>query len=627
MQAALAVFLLLLAQASQPVVEVAAGGSTDLSCTAFPSCECHHDSATLLQSRSHQALAVDFGPTCLQANLNNGTCVGDNKCFKCDLQGAQNLLPSDETRFPESRLLCDGDSSSTCSLNTTSLPIRFLEASQVMVCKGTGTCRDEWKVENVGAVCCSSPSNVGQTCYFSSFALQNNTLCQSDMCCDGVQVCSNSTMNGVESLLCKGYLACSDSTVGLERDLYCNETSDVNLAPSLSGGTCSRSWFDFTNGESNQHVVDCLGNGVCDGSFFTFDTNASVSMECDSNGGGMGGACQNATITLAADVCLDLNCTQDVDCLNMVVNLNGGKCFFNNFGQQTRPNFVAVCTATNGTECGPIQREPICCKDEPDCGSCCAEPSTTTITTESPFEPSSSTTTSSTTSDICCDGVQVCSNSTINTVESLLCKGFLSCSDSTFGLGQDLYCSETSDVAPSLSGGTCSRSWFDFTNGESNQHVVDCLGNGVCDRSFFTFDTNASVSMECDSNGGGMGGACQNATITLAADVCLDLNCTQDVDCLNMVVNLNGGKCFFNNFGQQTRPNFVAVCTATNGTECGPIQREPIICTSTTSSTTSTTKPYPRNRRNRRNRREHRRNRRQNRRNRRQHARQYRYSM
>ena len=147
-------------------------------------------------------------------------------------------------------------------------------------------------------------------------------------------------------------------------------------------------------------------------------------------------------------------------------------------------------------------------------------------------------------------------------------------------------------------------------------------------------------------------GACNDATINLAPGACMDLNCTQNDDCIDLVVNLNGGICWFNMFNQEIRPNFVNVCNKTNSSQCGPITPQEICCrddpscasccvdvttstsesgqapsSSTTTTTTTKTKTiYPRNRRNRRNRREHRRNRRQNRRNRRQHARQYRYS-
>ena len=36
------------------------------------------------------------------------------------------------------------------------------------------------------------------------------------------------------------------------------------------------------------------------------------------------GACNDATINLAPGACMDLNCTQNDDCIDLVVNLNGG---------------------------------------------------------------------------------------------------------------------------------------------------------------------------------------------------------------------------------------------------------------------------------------------------------------
>ena len=324
-------------------------------------CDCCHDGATFLQSRSsrsHETLGVEnsqkasslgslSSQTCKVTDLNNGTCTGDFVCIDCKLDASNSTLPTDAQRFPEGRLLCQGDD--TCSQLAESDPIEFRDPSQVMVCIGTRTCQDVWKVTNVGAACCSSSTDEGQACYNSTFELARSApLCQNDMCCDGNQVCSNSRLTGIESLLCKGYLACSESTLSLERDLYCNETSDANPSSSTSGGTCSDSSFSFIGG--SQHVIDCLGN-VCDNSNFTFEVNSNSAMLCDSDArtgggsGGSGGACSQVNLTLAPDACLALNCTQDVDCLGLTVTLNGGQCFF--LGNTTDPNYVDDCKATN----------------------------------------------------------------------------------------------------------------------------------------------------------------------------------------------------------------------------------------------------------------------------------------
>lgn len=389
--------------------EIAAQASSDCS-TNFPgdytSCDRLHDGAAFLQamqSRS-QTLGADrmdlevlnagagkaLKAGCDVTLLNLGACIGNEVCVGCELIAPANDLPQAQLRFPAGELRCEGDR--TCSQNVSSDPFNFRSAGQVMVCIGDETCKDIWRITNVGAVCCSS-ANDGDTCSNSTFNLTaDDMLCQNDVCCDGTRVCTNSTMDEVESLLCRGLLACSDSTVILQQDLYCNATSESN--PSSSGSTCTDSSFTFEVNDT--HVVDCLGDFVCEDSNFTFNSGSSVSFECDSEAAGTGGgqgACNTATINLAAGVCMDLNCTQDDDCIGMVVNLNGGTCYFNVFFNETRPNFVDGCVATNETRCGPIPPQEICCRDDPSCGSCCVDATSTTRTSESGLEPSSSATT------------------------------------------------------------------------------------------------------------------------------------------------------------------------------------------------------------------------------------------
>lgn len=358
-----------------------------------------------MQSRSQQTLGADrvdlevlsqgaekaLKADCNLTMLNDGACIGDDVCVGCDLPGAQGILPQTELFFPNRELRCEGNR--TCS-QVVGSPFTFASAGQAMVCIGDATCTDVWFVSNVGAVCCAS-ANDGDTCSNSSFSLTvNDVICQNDVCCDGTRVCTNSTMSDVESLLCRGLLACSDSQVILEQDLYCNATSESN--PSSSGSTCSDSTFTFVVNDT--HVVDCLGDFVCENSTFSFNENSAISFECDSQAPGTGGgqgACNDATINLAPGACMDLNCTQNDDCIDLVVNLNGGICWFNMFNQENRPNFVDVCNRTNSSQCGPITPQEICCRDDPSCASCCADISTTT--SESGQEPNSSSTTSTTT--------------------------------------------------------------------------------------------------------------------------------------------------------------------------------------------------------------------------------------
>ena len=215
--------------------------------------------------------------------LNLGACIGNEVCVGCELIAPANDLPQAQLRFPAGELRCEGDR--TCSQNVSSDPFNFRSAGQVMVCIGDETCKDIWRITNVGAVCCSS-ANDGDTCSNSTFNLTaDDMLCQNDVCCDGTRVCTNSTMDEVESLLCRGLLACSDSTVILQQDLYCNATSESN--PSSSGSTCTDSSFTFEVNDT--HVVDCLGDFVCEDSNFTFNSGSSVSFECDSEAAGTGG--------------------------------------------------------------------------------------------------------------------------------------------------------------------------------------------------------------------------------------------------------------------------------------------------------------------------------------------------
>ena len=284
--------------------EIAA--SSDCSMNSFGGvsvCDPYHDGAAFLQAmqaRSQEVLGADrvdeilsagaqkaLRATCDVSMLNAGACIGNDVCADCFLQGSLVALPnSGDPRFPNNELRCEGNR--TCSQNASSPAFEFRETGQVMVCIGDVTCTDVWRFSNLGAVCCSS-ANDGNTCSNSSFTLTpDDALCQNDVCCDGTRVCTNSTMDEVESLLCRGLLACSDSEVILEQDLYCNATSESN--PLSSGSTCTDSIFSFVVNET--HVVDCLGDNVCEGSVFNFQDNQLISFECDSEASGTGGGAE-----------------------------------------------------------------------------------------------------------------------------------------------------------------------------------------------------------------------------------------------------------------------------------------------------------------------------------------------
>eukprot|EP00490_Sorites_sp_Unknown_P009016 CAMPEP_0114661210 /NCGR_PEP_ID=MMETSP0191-20121206/21945_1 /TAXON_ID=126664 /ORGANISM="Sorites sp." /LENGTH=444 /DNA_ID=CAMNT_0001892855 /DNA_START=92 /DNA_END=1426 /DNA_ORIENTATION=+ len=370
------------------------------------------DDAALLQFGSHPALATgQFSTetkgeingetsggitgtseraTCELADLDSGRCLGEGACSFCNLQGQNSTLPTNGFSFPDFKFLCEGFSA--CSLTQGSEGITFQDGGQVMVCKGAEACSFTWEVSNVGAICCSSVVERGMTCDSTIFQLGDTDACQNDVCCDGNKVCTNSTMNNVESLLCQGNLACSQSMFQIERDLYCNETSEGN--PDNASSTCTQSTFTFSS--DNTHAIDCLGNDVCSRSTFTLDSGSSSYMQCDSEAEGTlpgaGGACTGSVITIQNGACLDLNCTQPEDCVGLTVS-EIGTGFCNWIGDENDPRRPEDCSASNETACGEVPRDPICCRDDPDCGSCCER---TTTTSTPPFDPNTTTSTTTT---------------------------------------------------------------------------------------------------------------------------------------------------------------------------------------------------------------------------------------
>eukprot|EP00438_Fugacium_kawagutii_P016395 Skav204941 [mRNA] locus=scaffold2911:37403:38617:+ [translate_table: standard] len=355
---------------------------------------------------------------------------GTRHLLRMQLYSCQPRPSNNCTRFPENKLLCEGDTGTTCSQLFDSLPIVYKESDQVLVCKGSRTCDGPWRVENVGAVCCSSTTDVGQTCDGATFKVQAaEPNCQNDVCCDGSLVCANANIEIADSLACKGFFACSSASVLLERDLYCNETSNANTAPGDSGHTCSNGLFVFNGtGPDPKHLVDCLGNDVCSFASLIFwdDENASISMLCDSNvsgtdtgGGSVEGACLSTSVVLGVDGCLDVFCVQDIDCEGMTVDTSaaGSECFF--VGDESFPFIPENCSVVNETQCGPIPPDDICCLDDPDCGSCCETPTTCGGEVSSSSSSSLSTTEeSSSSSSISSSSSSSSSSSTTSTTSS-----------------------------------------------------------------------------------------------------------------------------------------------------------------------------------------------------------------
>ena len=227
--------------------------------------------------------------------------VGNETCFNCNFNPPARTFPTEAPRFPEGRLLCQGNSGTTCQMVENDAII-FRDSADYLACEGIGTCRNAWNIENAGAACCigANDPTEGQTCLSASIMLAPTGPCKNDMCCDGNQVCMQSTFSGLSSLSCRGYKSCSNVTVELERDLYCNVTSNVVEHQSQYANTCGglcdvTTSFHFLKGP---HVIDCLGNDACRWSTFVFEANSSISFECDSKAPG--------TPSFGANACRDL---------------------------------------------------------------------------------------------------------------------------------------------------------------------------------------------------------------------------------------------------------------------------------------------------------------------------------
>lgn len=350
------------------------------------------DSSALLQTTAHEMLAEDsFRNTCRTSDINSGKCVGNETCFNCNSNHNEKAFPTNAPRFPAGRLLCRGESGTTCQM-VESDTIVFKDSGDYLACEGLGICRNAWNVQNAGAACCvgvRDPTE-GQTCVGTTISLAVDGPCEHDMCCDGNQVCTQSTFTGLGSLSCRGHETCTNITAELQRDLYCNVTSIVASQQSRSSNTCGAfgritTSFIFVTG--GPHVIDCLGNEVCRGSTFDFASNSSISFECDSKAPGTpsfgANACRGSKtkVTLKGDTCLDLICggsnVDSQDCRSMTISLTSSdRCFY----QGPPDNRPAQCNETNSSQCGAIPRDDICCaegSESDSCGECCPQVTTT----------------------------------------------------------------------------------------------------------------------------------------------------------------------------------------------------------------------------------------------------------
>lgn len=159
---------------------------------------CPSDGVTFLQS--HHA-KQGLGDACLPT-INTGTCTA-TACTGCP-GGA--TIPSDDVSFPDGKLLCECPGGlgggSACTLSAGSPAYEFEDPNDCLVCTGSNQCCRDFKVENMGAVCCSDGA-----CQSSSFTLAALGGCDKDVCCsDGS--CGLTTLSGVASLSCTDNNAC-----------------------------------------------------------------------------------------------------------------------------------------------------------------------------------------------------------------------------------------------------------------------------------------------------------------------------------------------------------------------------------------------------------------------------------
>lgn len=298
------------------------------------------DGAAYLQrfSKESSASLAGLETTGNCFDIQNGECEGTSggtaRCTVCDPNtGTNETIPgssSGNIRFPNGKLAC-GPETQCESQNSPSDgdPYDFWDfkdANDYIVCAGKTVCSNSWRVQNVGAVCCSGE----QSCNTDFVAIFGTSVpdgepaatCNNDVCCDGNSVCvgSSGTSGGVpttqfidaRSMSCRGIQTCKQVWATLSKDLYCSQYSGVLGGDGNDVCSSSSNIFTFFSSETNPtHCVSCLGenddaNGViCKDSTFNFNSaNANVKMICDSKDG-----CQAAKVNIAdPGTCLELNC-------------------------------------------------------------------------------------------------------------------------------------------------------------------------------------------------------------------------------------------------------------------------------------------------------------------------------
>ena len=283
------------------------------------------DAAAYLQSR--KVIAVDVSSdasehqkACEIDEINSGICTATasqpQACSSCT--SAAQTVPTNASRFPAGSLLCEnalGSSGSACQDSTN--VFTFDDPNDFLVCKGENTCA-RWPLQNVGAVCCSTPNSCGEVNV--SLALQGEGSCISDMCCDGQDACKSAEVKQVNSLSCRGDRSCSSAFFDVAQNLYCNSNSLVAPGPLTGPNTeqsaCSGSKFTFPT--STDRCTDCHGLRACYLAQFFFNAG-TVFHQCF---GGV--ACERASTELRSETKMRLHCSGEFACTTSQVKVFAG---------------------------------------------------------------------------------------------------------------------------------------------------------------------------------------------------------------------------------------------------------------------------------------------------------------
>ena len=330
-------------------------------------------------------------------------------CVGCEGGGT---IPSGRGGFPTGSLLClneQAGSGQVCEANA--VPFAFQDPNDFMTCRGRHSCVNNWKVTNVGAVCCSAALGGGSckgnpgTAEFTMNA-DGESSCTSDVCCDGSRTCDTATFTGVNSVSCRGWEACQTSEFSLARNLYCSSESLVKRGDFWN--VCRAGKFTFTAGGT--HCVQCLGANVCEDSDFDFNDASEVSINCVGDT-----TCKDAVFVLQDNSKIEMVCDgsdacsgnadvrlggsgseMHLTCLNGACNglrikRDSGKCVCTD--ETNECNLVRDCSCPGRgcvvdvpSVCSSDASDSACCAganqgDHPDCGQCCPVSDVTTSST------------------------------------------------------------------------------------------------------------------------------------------------------------------------------------------------------------------------------------------------------